>query len=315
MGVALLWARGDLVLRVCVSPLFHYSIFWIVVVLISSRVFAIASPAPIHPAWTKETLSGQNPNASFLSDYKKAQESLGLSISEEIFSPSYASQKQKEFESILHNFEYREHYDLIDVDGRKAHFEALSAFSRNAMQETGRFHLNQKMSQFRNGLVKSFKEDPTFQSIRRPVEVIAAVSAFSLGVPMQFKPIFGTEFLIRTEVLEKKGELKITSPIFNTAINYFGKAPVDRNPFGPEPQDEFQKEERCRIAVSRAIPILDVETALSYGTTTTTITTSVSKKLHPSLTCVVDTSRVLKYIPTSGIRQQETVRLLYGLHF
>lgn len=278
------------------------------------RFVVFASPTPGGFQGIENPVTSKSPNESFLRSVFNKTELQFKPFYEEVFNPSFAKQKRKEFEGKYLEFEIKERYQLVDYYDQKSHVDDLNQFTKNTLTETKNFHLQKKVSQASLGLKHSFFENQTFKSFHEPAALMLAVAAFSFGSPLNLKVTKNTSLYARTEVMKKKGELRFTSPLINTSMNFISLAPRNRDPYLSPTDDPVQKEERYKFSVDRGLGIWDLQSSLSYWTTTSTFLTSVRKQLHPNLACVVDSSRILKY-SQNGLNGEETVRLLYGLDF
>jgi hypothetical protein len=274
-----------------------------VIYALSLQVYAYSNPLFLKEI--KNPILAQFPNESFLNQIKNEKDFLPT--------PFY-EQKKKEFEGIILEFETREHYHLPDQQDQKDHFEKLNEFSQKSLKETKSFHLNQKLTQAKLGIQKSFYNNRFLKIMHKPIAVVASLVAFSLGAPFKIKIDKDSILEVRSEVPAQKGELKLTSPVINTSLNVIALAPENRDPFVNAPEDPIQKSERYFLSASRGLGIFDLQSSLSYGTTTSTFSTAVSKQLHPRLTCVLDSSRVFKY-ERDGKRGEETLKFLYSYQF
>lgn len=106
----------------------------------------------------------------------------------------------------------------------------------------------------------------------------------------------------RADLLQQRGQVWMQSPFFNGSFD-FQLGPLDL------PPDQLALVDRYRVSVNRELP-LQFSTAWSYGATTQTMTTTLSRPLLPHLSCTLENRQ---YLLDSTAEQM--ARLNYQLVF
>ncbi|MBI3534232.1 MAG: hypothetical protein HY072_01920, partial [Deltaproteobacteria bacterium] len=165
-------------------------------------------------------------------------------------------------------------------------------------------------------LARFSKRYSFIKTLKKPAALIAGVYAFLFrGQPVKLNVFKDSELEIKSDLSKQKGEFNLSSPILTGSAKFVGKAPKERNPWLPEPDDALQKEERFAIGVARSIPLIDVKGTINYGTTTSNFTATFEKPLSSKISCALDIKRNFNYLNSEQKNSDETVRLMYNLNF
>jgi hypothetical protein len=273
--------------------------------------------ANLKPEWavSLNTLACEDKvNDSFLQDREAGMDEPLLR--DRIFNPRLAREMNQRYEDATREYRMRERHDLATLHEQRAYIERMSGFAMDVLQEIKRYHWREKITEVREAAVRAVKNGSALvQTLSKPVALALAAAAISTGQPVSVKVNDETRLTARTNVQSQKGKFEMVSPVVNGSVDFVGKAPSYRDPYALPPVDPDAREERYRVSVARGVPGLDVTTGLSYGSTTTTLTASVSKELMSNLTCVVDSSKPTRPERSNLPNGQESVRLLYGIRF
>lgn len=275
----------------------------------SDPAFAIPS---LRPDWA-DSASCVSINESFLSDTVAKDRSAEELEKEILFDPGLVRRMRDDLDRTLREHDLREHHGLTSLDEEKAHYDRLSVYSWNVFHELRRHHLRKNTRRLR----RAAEANPLLVSIGRPVGVVATAAAIYHGEPVKFSLFETTQVEARTHVPTQKGKLEVQSPWLRAGVDFAGKALTQRDPYAPPPADPLQRDERYRVSLARPLPLWELDSGLSYGSSTRSFTAALSKRLYPNLTCVVDASRTLvPPAPDSTVPAgEETVKLFYGLSF
>ena len=284
-----------------------------------SGLFAWASWAvpDLKPEWA-QSVTNQRINGSFLMDLNPEVAGIPtgpFGLPQQIMDPDYGLAKRREFEDLTRSYQIRKQYDLLRPEEERAHYEELSRFSKSAIQDVGNFQLRRKMDRAKNAAKNLALNDPLLQKLKKPAAVVAAVAALYTGAEFKFNLTHEMELMANPNVRERKAALHLINPYVDTSVDFFGKAPGSRDPYASIPEDPEAREERYRFSLTRGLPILDISSQVSYGTTTRKMTASLSKQLMQNLSCSVDASRNMGYEPVEGRNGEENVRFAYGFKF
>lgn len=238
------------------------------------------------PAWNTPSEILQQPNASFLLDQVKVVESDEVEFLQNLIDDEMAIHKRMEYQRLQDNYELRRAHDLNGLEGQRVHAEQMHNFSRSLVNEVRRRKVKEEGRKIRER-VEDMEE---IQDIQGPLGVALALAAAYSGEPLRLKVDDDFGLMARTDVPNQRGELKLGSPVLNGSVSFIGAAPAYRDPYGPVPQDPTQREERYKFSLYRNLPLLDIQSALSFGSTTRTLTASLSKSLTDHLRLVLDAS-------------------------
>ena len=276
-----------------------------------------AWPIPnLKPDWIKR----YQPNNSFLSDLKTQEVDVGIiPLHKQVFDTDYAKQKRKDFENMTREFDTREKKGALSFDEKKAQCDKLSEFSQSTWTDVRKYQQNKKLKELRNGVKTAAENDPGIKKIKKPIALIGGLIAFYSGEPLKYQFAKNSELIVKSQTADKKAEVSITSPLASCSMEYFGKAPSERNPFEPTPSDPDQREEKYKFKVSREIPILKVSSAITYGSTTSNLKASFTRPLIKNLSCTYETTHTMRFEsldPENGPKTTDhTVKLQYGFNF
>ena len=163
-------------------------------------------------------------------------------------------------------------------------------------------------------LALAVKRDPNLAQMEQSAAIVGVAYAVYSGQPFDLKIADTTRFVTRTNVADSTAQIIFISPIVYTSFDYVGLAPLTRDPAASSADPNFYRD-RYSVSLRRPLPILDLSTQVSYGSTSTAVTASLSRPIAPNLTAVLDSS-----IPTSSeiaaiVPSSETLRVLYGIRF
>ncbi|OFZ82095.1 MAG: hypothetical protein A2583_11995 [Bdellovibrionales bacterium RIFOXYD1_FULL_53_11] len=266
----------------------------------------------ISPAWS---LNPADPAASTNAMLFSTVNRKDPGFNEWIIAPDQAVGMKRSYEDMVRPYEDRARYRLMDPRERREYNDRVQSFTKDSLNRIRAYQVGENLKKFR----KEAEKDPIVSVLKKPVAAAFLVYAVYNGQPVDVKIAKDTKLIGKTNIADKRGGIAVESPVINTSVDFVPEAPLDRNPFAPDPALKASKwnEERYRVGVNRSIPVVDVRTGVAYGVTTSTLTTSVSRQVVPNLTCSVDVARNLKYERASekGKKGEETVRLEYGIRF
>jgi hypothetical protein len=244
----------------------------------------------LHPVWMKSECSRISENISFLNNETSRQTE---SLSEFIVDRKTALSMRQEYDDLVRWHEMRERYGLNSNQDDRVHTAKVSELTTDILKRIEMQHVRKNSAKLR----KIVETDPTFapiiSKVRRPVGLVFAVAGIYTGEPMNVQLSERTRLTARTNVPAKRGQLFVASPLMNGSVDFIANA------------SSQEKEERYRFSVSRNLPVFDLSSSLSYGTTTNAMTASLSRPLFvPNLTAVMDAST-----------NEQVLRFLYGLTF
>ncbi len=287
-------------------------IFILVLIGVEKPLWAIPN---FKPDWMKSKFCEQL-NGSYLNDLKNNPDIFSTSLNDQIFVDSgYSNQKRREYENLFNEYELKQKSGILDAADKEA-YDNKTRLSKSTMDDMSRQQQNKKMGEIRTGLDRVGKQYSFVKILKKPFVMIAGIYAFFLrGQPVNMKVSEKTEIIAKSDLKTNRGEVQVSSSALQGGVVYVGKAPVERNPFDPPPQDSLQKEERLKLSVSRGIPLIDVKSSLSYGATTSSVTAGLEKQLTKHLSCSMDAMRSSKYLNSVQRNGDETIKFIYSINF
>jgi hypothetical protein len=264
------------------------------------------SGAKYRPNWSGgAVVIAQRPNNSILMDLN-----AGLNekkeLQDQLLDPQTQSELRQNYQLMLHDYEQKKRYGLATRTDQKNYIEQNNRFAEHVINEV---KTRQMKLQAKN-LKRIADAQP---ELKDPATVALAMAAIYQGTTMNWDMSEDTRLTARTEVKNSKGLLGVESPLLNGRFEYAGKAAdIDPNQLNFDPT---QVEERYRLSLTRSLPLLELDSGVTYGGSSSTVTASVSRKLSENLTCVVDKTHPVGRSPDNPRWSQESVKLLYGLSF
>ena len=118
----------------------------------------------------------------------------------------------------------------------------------------------------------------------------------------------------KADIPGQKGQFWLATPLINGSLDVVFGQPWQVSYLGGLQQGPMDAEQ-YRLSLNRMFPILNVNSDLTYGLTSTIIKTSLTKQLTDHLIC--ELAMVRGAIPVrSGIAQgEETLHFRYGVSF
>jgi hypothetical protein len=157
--------------------------------------------------------------------------------------------------------------------------------------------------------------NPDIQKAKKPIAVVAGLAAIYSGEPMRVKVGDSAQLMARTDVRSSKGQLGFNSDYLNGLMEMDARNPDRFDSTDPRFADASQNNERYKLWVGRPL-ILDVTGGMTYGSSTQTVATSLSRPLTDNMICVVDSIRPVSGVGSSpATLSEERVKVQYGIHF
>jgi hypothetical protein len=284
------------------------------VVFTACLLFIVQGALP-HPAWAsadwgipnlKPEWSGKSsrvdPNQSFLADLDRLPHSGEGDALNGLIGKQQASELRQDYRDRFRDFELRARYGLLDPEQERKYQEEQRNFSRDVFVAVRSRQLTQKRKEIRRAAER-------IDVAREPFAVLAFLLGIYSGEPVDLKVNDDTGIRARSNMKDSQGELHLRSPLLNGSFEMSAKSPEERDPFAALPDDPIQRAERYKLSVSRDLP-LDFSSGMTYGSTTRSVTASVSRPLSDHLTWELGTTRAIR-----NDRNEGTLKLLYDLRF
>lgn len=306
---------------------FHRTLAWVLATssLTAMGLAGLSAPARadsetnLKPNWSKPVYS-QRQNNSYFADFGARYDRSARwgSLNDELLDPKRSCELKSEYERMVRDHEMQAHHDLITIEGQKKHLDDMRGFGRKVVGEVRSTQVRERRDE-----LKEFAENSP-GAVRKPLQLMTAAAAIYYGqaAPMSVRITEGVGLSAHANGHEKRGNVQLSTPIVHGSFSVVGDAPEKRDPWGPEPADPIQREERYRVSISRELPIWELQSGLSYGSTTSRVSATLSKEL---VAISKDATRTIRFelgtskhvLPhsASSPNGEESFRVLYDLRF
>ena len=279
---------------------------WIVSLLFLSAV----SQASLRPTWMKSS-DFTTENETFLSNLKKdCQKESEV----DLITDMRAQAMRQSYDDMVRDFEFKDRYSITDLTSQYIANGQKNEFSRSVFGEVRSFQRTEYVGRFKSQV----KRDESLKFLTIPILVAATVASAYGGKPIMADLNLASEVDLHAEsvINEKKAKVFLRSPVVDSAIHVQAGSPSSlTNPVQPLALDLAARDERYRFSVSKSINSIRLTPGLEYGSTSSTVSASLSKELAPHLQCTVETIRPVDGGQLSQSSGQERVRFGYALQF
>ncbi len=204
--------------------------------------------------------------------------------------------------------EMRQRYDLLERKQEIRDSSGLASAQTNISErENMREDLVSEVSQYQvNSRIEKAAEtgkgESAIHSKKKPLVVAAAAAALYFGRPIPLRANEDTSFNLMGDMRKSRAQLAMKSPVVGSRIDYNGS--------GESSMGSASGSDRARVSLNRDIPVLDLGSSVSYGSSST-VTTTVSKQLTKEVAVSVDSARKTRGAESA----EESFRVSYGLSF
>ena len=264
-------------------------------------------PSSYSPLWSG-TSPTENENGSFMGYIESSINLSHSNLSDKVMSMELSTQIKAEYSDLNKDYEFRKSYHLLTTEEERQHVKRVSEFAQSVLDRMKNYVVQDKLDKIR---VFAEKE-PLFAKVKTPVAVVTLLAAIYHGREVKFKLSDSAHGQFKADVPGKRGQLLLSTAWGDASLDYVPGAPSVRDPRVPAPEDPMQREERVRFSVSRPIAFLGIRTGITYASTTSLTSFSVSRPLTSNLIAQIDTSRYLR--SQYGI-PQETLQFNYSFRF
>jgi hypothetical protein len=242
-----------------------------------------------------------NPNCSILNDYHYTSANHPLV---NIIDNHNALDLRQKYDDMNRDYEMRQAYGLNTVADSVGHNSQVSDLGRDAMQRTAAYQGQQAQA--------SVASNPNMQPLVVPATVVGGAAALYRGSGVNVINSGNIKLRAKASVRNQTTGLELISPIVHGSVDMTMTAPTTADTYAP--LDPMARIERYRLSLTRNLPF-DVSSGVYYGTTTSTMSASLSRKITDHLTAVVDTAKTMDPSLEVISPSEQSLRLLYGLRF
>lgn len=281
---------------------------WVSFLLLPSFALASGGRVNYRPKWSQKNVSSYSANNSFMADtVTNIREQERREFEESLMDPGRARELRQAYEEMEQRREYRALHDLSPRskwDLPEVQDQERRDLSKKVVLTVGR---HQGMTNLKKAR-QAAEKDPNIQKVKKPIAIVIGAYALYTGEPFDLRIADNAKIVGRTEFAKKEGNIGLRSSYINATAEM--KGDVEPTPT-PRPYKQGA-DERYRLSLSREIPGIDIESDVSYGTTTRTMSASVSRGvLIDHLTCTLEGVRPIGNSNYADNR----VRFNYNLRF
>lgn len=223
----------------------------------------------IKPAWAKVSTLLKAPNQSYLQNTRTDLPLERSILAGNLMDHRTTSAFQTAYLQRSDNYEARRNYGQLTLDDRSRYSADMTDLSRRVFQEMNRSRID------REEVKQNIEQAPT--GVQVSTLVMMTLVATSVGEPVRLKLKDDTEIYAKTDLSNRKGDLKVSSRLINSELNFRGDVPLVTD------ANRLQLYERYRFSLGRSIPLWDLRSGLTYGGTTSTLSASLTKPIMPGL--------------------------------
>jgi hypothetical protein len=213
---------------------------------------------------------------------------------------------RQQYEDMNRDYEMRHVYGLTTYDLERAHAAQMSQFTQDIMNSVENNQLRQEQDRITNSeTVKSLEKSDTVKALERPAIVVGVMGAAYYGKPFGFDVAPETRVTGYSNLRGQAGGFGLVTRYGSTNFDLAMQNMDTANSLG---------QERYRLAVAGNLPWA-FSTGFRYGTSTSTLTSSLSRPLSSHLVASFNDIRPLQAVDLGYVQPQWTLRCDYGITF
>lgn len=262
----------------------------------------------IKPKWIRHTLGPGvvSTNSSFLDTSDPSLFQFD-GFYQRIIDPATAKSVRQQYEAMRNTLEVRRMQGMDDPGSESNYLENNKRLRDETISHVRHYHLDMG----RRKAFHSLKQNCT-GGVACFV-LMPAVIGGAMVAGAYHDNIFDITFFnlmriaAQSDIPTRSGRFEMNSPYFNGTLNYLGQAPPDGN------KNRDVNQERYRLYVSRSLPVFDLNTGFTYGSSSRSFAASIGRPITPRLSCVVDAVRPVT--AQSPALAEQRVTFNYGVSF
>lgn len=206
--------------------------------------------------------------------------------------------------ALQRSYESRKQQGLMDAAAQRDYLEKLQVVRDQLVTK-----VSQKELQKHERKISRLLEN-TPSGIRAMAGVAGAFAMFYSNRPVRLHVIQGADLVARTSLPLKTGQIELYTPLVHSGVYVAMGAPSSFREATPA-----VGEERFRFSMWRNLPVLNMSSGISYGTTSTLLTASLQQPLGERLRCVFDSSHALDSQFLVVRQPEDSIRFEYSIEF
>ena len=263
-----------------------------------------ALASPIHPSWTDST----GANEAYLSDIGHRM-AVGTEL-DGLFDPNDASRLHKRFEQMNEKYERMRNRGTFSPTYQAAEMDEMGKYREDAQGSVTSYQQTFYSERVKNAALA----DENIGRLKGPLGFIFGIAAIYNGVPVQWKMTDDARFSASTQK-GKSAQCQVATPILTGTFEFSSEAAAQSSPLDPTPADPLYHPERYKVGASRSLSFWDLSSSVSYGSSTESLTTALSKKLTTHVTASVEQVHPLGAGDSYVTGDEGRVRMDYSLNF
>ncbi len=228
-------------------------------------------------------------------------------------------------EQITGQYEWRREHHLSSLDDDVLYNQRVNKFFyEEVFGEIQKYQIEKKAGELRRATLHLATEtdDYVFKKVRDPITMTVAVIGIATGKPLTTRvgPLglmtTQTAFTL-TDPVVKFGYARvgIAGNLVASSFEFDNKAVEIREPSRARAGDDAHKRERFKLGVSRDINFLGLGTGFQYGSSSSMMTASLTRRLTSTIVCLVDSARAIFPERADPESLQSRVQLQYSYSF
>ena len=250
-------------------------------------------------------LAGPAQNARDLAngDWRASRKLEPMGFTESLIDERASNRLRQKFDDMTRSYEWRERFSLTTLHDEEIRASQNSSFAMNAFNELQATHVERRLRQ----VTETQPGESITDASRASVAIAGTAAALYVGIPIRLRPTRESVLTIRSRAYTGTGSIELQNAEMVTAMSY-SINPGDRTP------GSALSDERIGLQASRPLPIAELTSGMTYGSTSGLVTASLSRPLLPNLALVGDSSHSLGAANVNK-PAQERVSVLYQLSF
>jgi hypothetical protein len=228
-------------------------------------------------------------------------------------------------ESMSKDFEFKKQYGLTrDFEQIEQNRRSSEFLKNEVFNDLRQFHLNKAVGTVRGVTQRLATDDSDFvlRQVRNPLAVAIGAAGVMTGQPLVVWQGAGARLSSQTyftidepRFTLGRGQFNLNSWVLDSSLSYDSSAAEIREPAKAAAGEQAHKKERYRLTFNRELPWVGVASGFSFGSTSSLLTASLSRRLTDRLSCTVDSSRALSVDRVESQFQEERISFVYGFGF
>ncbi|MCM2324067.1 MAG: hypothetical protein NDJ90_12475 [Oligoflexia bacterium] len=257
----------------------------------------------LRPSWRAQSAEQWQPNLSLLEDRKRVEAEHPLNT---LLQQADSHELQVEYGVAMREFEWKERANTADLKARADQAGRLKALSKKVVGRVQSRQREKTLQEAQKGL-------QTVEGLRAPLTVAVAIAAITSGRTLSTSLGSDTQLRAFSNLPHGTNFFEIASPLVTGSVTMnLGSSSMASLVDGPPKW--VVRDERYSFNLSRQLPLWDLGTGLAYGTSSDSVTASVSKQLTEYLACEVD-SRMPVSHASAMKSSEESVKVKYEMRF